>query len=75
LFILQGIEEAQAGLQREIELQVWQEGLIRHIPVVGPLYNFFSPAPKADIKGRTLNLQKGRVEKSEVPAPSTTNGS
>jgi len=66
VMIRKGIEEAQAELQKETEEKLWQEGLLRHIPVVGSLVNFFSPPPKMPIKGRTMNLQSGRIEKSEV---------
>jgi hypothetical protein len=66
LLLLSGIEEAQAELQKETEQQLWEEGLIRHIPVVGSLVNYFLPAQKTGIKGRTLNLQSGRVEKSDI---------
>ena len=61
-----GIEEAQAELQKETEQQLWQEGLLRHIPVVGSLVNYFSPPPRNAIKGRTMNLQNGRIEKSDT---------
>jgi hypothetical protein len=66
VMIRKGIEEAQAELQRETEEKLWQEGLLRHIPVVGSLVNYFSPPQKTSIKGRCLNLQNGRIEKSEV---------
>ena len=66
VMIRKGIEEAQAELQRETEEKLWQEGLLRHIPVVGSLFNYFSPPQKTSVKGRCLNLQNGRIEKSEV---------
>lgn len=66
VMIRKGIEEAQAELQRETEEQLWQEGLLRHIPVVGSLVNYFSPPLKTAVKGRSLNLQNGRIEKSDV---------
>lgn len=66
VMIRKGIEEAQAELQRETEEKLWQEGLLRHIPVVGSLVNYFSPPQKTSVKGRCLNLQNGRIEKSEV---------
>ena len=40
VMIRKGIEEAQAELQRETEEKLWQEGLLRHIPVVGSLVNY-----------------------------------
>lgn len=57
-----GIEDAQTALQRELSDQLWQEGLLRKMPLVGSLVNYFSPAPKANIKGRILDLHSGRVE-------------
>ena len=53
-------------MQKETEEKLWQEGLLRHIPVVGSLVNFFSPPAKMPIKGRTMNLHSGRIEKSDV---------
>ena len=65
-----GIEEAQAELTRETEQKLWEEfkpkQLLRHIPVVGSLVNYFLPTQKTGIKGRTLNLKNGRIEKSET---------
>lgn len=66
VMVRKGIEEAQAELQRETEEQLWQEGLLRHIPVVGSLVNYFSPPQKAPVKGRTMNLRSGRIEKSDA---------
>lgn len=66
VMVRKGIEEAQAELQRETEEQLWQEGLLRHIPVVGSLVNYFSPPQKTPVKGRCLNLQNGRIEKRDV---------
>lgn len=66
VMIRKGIEEAQAELQRETEEKLWQEGLLRHIPVVGSLFNYFSPPLKLPIKGRSLDLKSGRMEKSDV---------
>ena len=66
VMIRKGIEEAQAELQRETEEKLWQEGLLRHIPVVGSLVNYFSPPLKTPIKGRSMDLKSGRIEKSDV---------
>lgn len=53
-------------LQRENEEKLWQEGILRHVPVVGSFVNWFSPPPKeAGIKGRSLNLRQGVVESTE----------
>lgn len=65
-YFFQGIEAATLELQRENEEKLWQEGILRHVPVVGTFVNWFSPPPKeAGIKGRSLNLQQGVVESTE----------
>lgn len=61
-----GIEEAEQEIQKENEEKLWQEGILRHVPVVGHFVNWFSPPQKeSGIKGRTLNLQQGVVESTE----------
>lgn len=66
VMIRKGIEEAQAELEKETKQQLWEEGLLRHIPVVGSLVNYFSPLQRNTVKGRTLNLQSGRIEKTDI---------
>jgi len=66
VMIRKGIEEAQAELEKETEQKLWEEGLLRHIPVVGSLVNYFSPLQRNTVKGRTLNLQSGRIEKTDI---------
>lgn len=64
--VKKGIEAATLEIQRENEEKLWQEGILRHVPVVGSFVNWFSPPPKeAGIKGRSLNLQQGVVESTE----------
>lgn len=64
--VFQGIEAATADLQRESEEKLWQEGILRHVPVVGRVFNWWSPPPKeTGIKGRSLNLTQGVVESTE----------
>jgi len=53
-------------LDKETEEKLWEEGLLRHIPVVGSLVNYFSPLQRNAVKGRTLNLQSGRIEKTDI---------
>lgn len=53
-------------LQRETEEKLWQEGILRHVPVVGRVVNWWSPPNKeGGIKGRSLNLTQGVVESTE----------
>lgn len=42
LFFL-GIETATLDLQKENEERLWQEGILRHVPVVGTFVNWWSP--------------------------------
>ncbi|KAH8276588.1 hypothetical protein KR044_004633, partial [Drosophila immigrans] len=64
--VVQGIEAATADLQRESEEKLWQEGILRHVPVVGRVFNWWSPpAKESGIKGRSLNLTQGVVESTE----------
>lgn len=65
-FNLQGIEAATADLQRESDEKLWSEGILRHVPVVGSVVNWWSPpAKETGIKGRSLNLTQGVVESTE----------
>ncbi|XP_030381292.1 pyridoxal-dependent decarboxylase domain-containing protein 1 [Scaptodrosophila lebanonensis] len=64
--VKKGIEAATADLQRETEEKLWQEGILRHVPVVGRVFNWWSPpAKESGIKGRSLNLTQGVVESTE----------
>ena len=44
--VRKGIEQAQTDLQRENDDAIWQEGILRHVPLVGSIYNWISPAQK-----------------------------
>lgn len=58
-----GIETATIDLQKENEERLWQEGILRHVPVFGSIVNWWSPkAKESGIKGRSLNLQAGSIE-------------
>ncbi|CAL4062157.1 unnamed protein product, partial [Meganyctiphanes norvegica] len=63
--VQKGIEAATEDLKRENEERLWQEGIVRHIPIVGSLYNWFSPPPPPGIKGRALDLTAGVLESTE----------
>ncbi|KAJ8912202.1 hypothetical protein NQ315_003806 [Exocentrus adspersus] len=64
--VKKGIERATLDLQKENEERLWQEGIIRHVPIVGTFINWWSPKTKeTGIRGRSLNLTQGVVESTE----------
>uniref|UniRef100_A0A131YWY3 Pyridoxal-dependent decarboxylase domain-containing protein 1 n=1 Tax=Rhipicephalus appendiculatus TaxID=34631 RepID=A0A131YWY3_RHIAP len=64
--VKQGIQEASKGLQQENEEKILQEGLLRHVPIVGSLFNWWSPTSKeSGIRGRSFNITSGLVESTE----------
>lgn len=61
-----GIEAATIDLQREAEEKLWQDGILRQVPLVGRVVNWWSPpAKEGGVKGRSLNLTQGVVESTE----------
>ncbi|XP_046296188.1 pyridoxal-dependent decarboxylase domain-containing protein 1 isoform X1 [Marmota monax] len=62
--VRKGIQEAQVQLQKANEERLLEEGVLRQIPVVGSLLNWFSPV-QASQKGRTFNLTAGSLESTE----------
>uniref|UniRef100_A0A8C3ESJ7 Pyridoxal-dependent decarboxylase domain-containing protein 1 n=1 Tax=Corvus moneduloides TaxID=1196302 RepID=A0A8C3ESJ7_CORMO len=62
--VRKGIQEAQLQLQKANEERLLEEGLLRQIPVVGSVLNWFSPF-QASPKGRTFNLTAGSLESTE----------
>jgi len=64
--VKKGMVQAQDELRKEADNQLWQEGLLRHVPIVGSFYNWLSPLPdEAKVKGRSLNLKEGKLESTE----------
>ncbi|KAK9885439.1 hypothetical protein WA026_010934 [Henosepilachna vigintioctopunctata] len=64
--VKKGIETATLDLQKENEELLWQDGILRHVPVVGTFVNWWSPKSKeTGVKGRSLNLTQGVVESTE----------
>ena len=51
-YFVAGIEQAAEDLKRENDEAIWQEGVLRHVPIVGSLYNWISPLQKPQIKGK-----------------------
>jgi len=61
-----GVAQAQEELRKEADNQIWQEGILRHVPIVGSFYNWLSPVPEeVKAKGRYLNLQEGKLETTD----------
>lgn len=44
--VRKGIEQAQNDLRKESDEAIWQEGILRHVPLVGSFYNWISPSQK-----------------------------
>uniref|UniRef100_U3FX57 Pyridoxal-dependent decarboxylase domain-containing protein 1 n=1 Tax=Micrurus fulvius TaxID=8637 RepID=U3FX57_MICFL len=63
--VRKGIQDAQVQLQKANEERLLEEGLLRQIPVVGSVMNWFSPF-HASPKGQTFNLTAGSLESTET---------
>jgi hypothetical protein len=62
------ITAAECELQKEADEKLWNDGILRVVPVVGSMLNWIKPLPKeggSGIRGRTLNLSQGVVESTE----------
>ncbi|XP_051572000.1 pyridoxal-dependent decarboxylase domain-containing protein 1 isoform X1 [Myxocyprinus asiaticus] len=62
--VRKGIQEAEQQLQKANEEKLMEEGVLRQIPLVGSVLNWFSPV-QASVKGRTFNLAEGSVDSTE----------
>ncbi|KHJ80384.1 hypothetical protein OESDEN_19941, partial [Oesophagostomum dentatum] len=63
--IRQGIEAANEDLKKENDLRLQQEGVIRQLPIMGSLVNWWSPIEKdGRVRGRFFNLNTGKTEVS-----------
>uniref|UniRef100_A0A672ZTM0 Pyridoxal-dependent decarboxylase domain-containing protein 1 n=1 Tax=Sphaeramia orbicularis TaxID=375764 RepID=A0A672ZTM0_9TELE len=58
--VRKGIQEAELQLQKASEEKLIEEGMLRQLPLVGSVLNWFSPF-ESSIKGRTFNLAAGTV--------------
>uniref|UniRef100_A0A915J0Q4 Pyridoxal-dependent decarboxylase domain-containing protein 1 n=1 Tax=Romanomermis culicivorax TaxID=13658 RepID=A0A915J0Q4_ROMCU len=61
--VKQGIEAANEDLKKENESKLMNEGVLRQVPLVGSMLNWWSPLPKqqVNIKGRAFDLVTGRI--------------
>ncbi|KJH45524.1 hypothetical protein DICVIV_08441 [Dictyocaulus viviparus] len=65
--IRKGIEAANEDLKKENELRLQQEGVIRQLPIMGSLVNWWSPIEKdGRIKGRFFDLNTGEIQTTDV---------
>ncbi|XP_033907909.3 pyridoxal-dependent decarboxylase domain-containing protein 1-like isoform X2 [Acipenser ruthenus] len=62
--VRKGILEAELQLQKATEEKLLEEGVLRQLPVVGSVLNWFSPVQSL-VKGRTFNLTAGSVDSTE----------
>ncbi|KAJ2939780.1 hypothetical protein O0L34_g17970 [Tuta absoluta] len=60
--VKKGIEAAQADIERENAERLWQEGLLRRVPVVGRVVDWWSPAAVPPPPGRRLHLAHGTLQ-------------
>lgn len=65
--VQKSIEEAQTKLEREREEKFFQDGVLRSVPLVSSLYNWWSPPPKENhgVTGRSFDLSSGKLETTE----------
>ncbi|EDO28925.1 predicted protein [Nematostella vectensis] len=63
--VQKGIEAAQKDLVKESENRLIEEGVLRQVPIVSSLVNWWSPPPKDSIQGRTFNLSSGHLDTTE----------
>uniref|UniRef100_A0A1I7ZU56 Pyridoxal-dependent decarboxylase domain-containing protein 1 n=1 Tax=Steinernema glaseri TaxID=37863 RepID=A0A1I7ZU56_9BILA len=66
--IRQGIQAANEDLKRESNMRLQQEGVMRQLPMVGSLFNWFSPLDKEvqNIRGRSFDLNTGMIQSTET---------
>ncbi|KAJ8246031.1 hypothetical protein GJAV_G00262910 [Gymnothorax javanicus] len=62
--VRKGILEAELQLQKANEEKLLEEGVLRQIPLVGSVLNWFSPV-QGTVKGRTFNLAAGSLDSTE----------
>lgn len=62
--VRRGIQEAEQQLQKANEEKLMEEGVLRQIPLVGSMINWFSPV-QASVKGKTFNLAEGCLDSTE----------
>ncbi|KAM9457863.1 pyridoxal-dependent decarboxylase domain-containing protein 1 isoform 2-T4 [Clarias gariepinus] len=62
--VRKGILDAELQLQKSAEEKLMEEGVLRQIPLVGSMLNWFSPI-QSSVKGRTFDLAAGFLDSTE----------
>ncbi|XP_052761323.1 pyridoxal-dependent decarboxylase domain-containing protein 1-like isoform X2 [Mya arenaria] len=63
--VRKGIQEANKDLIVEKQHKIQQEGVLRQLPMIGSMMNWWSPPPKDAERGRTFNLESGTIASTE----------
>nr|XP_043906262.1 pyridoxal-dependent decarboxylase domain-containing protein 1 isoform X2 [Solea senegalensis] len=63
--VRKGIMEAELKLQKASEEKLMEEGVMRQLPLVGSVLNWFSPV-QSSMKGQTFNLAAGSLDSTET---------
>ncbi|XP_019747592.1 pyridoxal-dependent decarboxylase domain-containing protein 1 isoform X1 [Hippocampus comes] len=63
--VRKGIREAELELLKANDEKLMEEGMLRQLPLVGSVLNWFSPV-QTSIKGRTFSLAAGSLDSTEV---------
>ncbi|XP_054615054.1 pyridoxal-dependent decarboxylase domain-containing protein 1 isoform X3 [Dunckerocampus dactyliophorus] len=63
--VRKGIQEAEQELLKANEEKLMEEGMLRQLPLVGSVLNWFSPV-QTSVKGRTFNLAAGSLDSTEA---------
>lgn len=61
--IRKGIQQAEAELMKDEEDSIYEEGILRYVPVVGSVYNWFAPYEKPQLAGRRFDLASQSLAK------------
>lgn len=62
--VRKGILEAELQLQKATEEKLMEEGVLRQIPLVSSVVNWFSPV-QSSVKGRTFSLAAGSLDTTD----------
>ncbi|KAL3876662.1 hypothetical protein ACJMK2_034467 [Sinanodonta woodiana] len=63
--VKRGIEAVNKDLEQENLNKLYQEGVLRQVPLVSSFINWWSPPPKDAVKGRTFDLSSGMLASTD----------